>query len=213
MIRGRNDAEGMGLKQPTKTKRMLLMSSAGIAVVFAIYCCFAPVAVVYGPRVMKQCILVGWANQRSRLNWFQKRALYQSLTKEREDVNTALLVVPVLNAHLREDEPEIVRQLVWTAFATDDPYVCATALAGLKNVSQEHRDIAIATFLFHLENSDADKKNNWEKIVFCISGLKKFSCTNAMTKIQALTKHPSKSVSGVARKAVEEWASKGSKGD
>lgn len=175
--------------------------AVGSLVLFSWYA-LAPLAVVYGPLPIKEFFLSEWLNQRSPLSCFQKQALFSALRRDVNNRNTLTAALPVVNAHLHDDEPAIVRELVWIAFSTNDPHVCALALAGLRRASPKYHDIAAATFLFHLENSDANEKDNWLKIAFCIGGLEKLSYAKALPEIQSLTTHSSRYVSLAASQAV-----------
>jgi hypothetical protein len=185
-----------------KRKRLiigLLFAAAVLALGFALT--WPVLAVRFGTPVMRQTVLYDWLNQRGKLSFLQKRVLL-SLLYKKVDANAASMALPVLNAHLKEDEDEIVRHLAYIAFTSKDSTECAVALSGLKSVSAKHKEIAVSAFRYHLKNSDPDKKDDALKLVFAVSGLGKFLDRDALPGIESLTNHSNTFLTSTAKAAI-----------
>ncbi len=152
---------------------------------------------------MRQVEISTWQNQRSRLTGLQRSILFSLLYKDVRDPDAAGMSLGALNAHLRENEDEIVRHLVYVALTTKNPYDCNVALSGLRKVSPKHRAIALATFLYELNHSDPQVKANWQKLVTSIGGLADYSYRDALPTICQFTNHPNEYLAASAEKAVK----------
>ncbi len=187
-----------------KTKRILTtLFAASAAAALAVLFCGSPLLARFGSRPMRQVILSRWVDQHSRLSGLQKCILFSLLYKDVHDPDAAGMALSVLKAHLREDEDEIVRHLVYVALTTKNPYDCDMALRGLRLVEPRHKGIALATFLYELNHSDPQVRANWQKLTTSIGGLAEYSCVEALPTIRQFTNHPSKYLAATAEQAVE----------
>jgi hypothetical protein len=113
------------------------------------------------------------------------------------------MALAALNAHIREDEEETVRHLVYIAFMTRNPSDRRVALSGLQQVSPRHEHIATAVFLYYLKHSNPTKNvDEALNVSFCVSGLAKASYRDALPAIAQFTNSSSKVLSGTAQEAV-----------
>jgi len=166
---------------------------------------FPLIDVYYGTPSMRQVELCKWTDQKTRLGRFQRIVLFNLLYREKGDQQAAIQVIPVLNAHLYENEDEIVRQLVYVTFTTTNATTRRVALSGLLQVSAKHDALAVAAFSYWLtqaESSNLDKDNAID-LSFCISGLAKKSCVDALPRIRQFTNNSNSYLSLTAQNAVK----------
>ena len=157
----------------------------------------------YGTAAMRQVVLCDWINQLSKLSDVQKRVLYSLLYENVGDPDAVGEALAVLNAHIQEDEDQIVRHLVYVAFTTQNPSDRRVALSGLQHVTPKHETVATAVFLYYLKHSDTS--NNGKEALnasFCISGLVKFSYRDARPAIAQFTNNANKYLAETANQAL-----------
>ena len=91
-------------------------------------------AVRFGSPLTRQVVTSQWLNQQSRLSFCQKHVLITLLYTDVDDPAAVGEALAVLKAHMKEDEDEIVRHLVYVALTASNPDDAAVALSGLKSV-------------------------------------------------------------------------------
>ena len=172
------------------------------AALITFLCSWRLLAARFGTPAVRQVVLAEWVNQKNQLSILQKKVLISLLYQDVGDPAAVRLAISVLNAHLKDDEQELVRHLAYVALTANNSGDCAVALAGLKSVSAKHKKIAVGAFLYHLRNSDPNNKGDAFKLAFAISGLAKFSVREALPEIEQLTNHENTLLSGAAEAAV-----------
>ena len=186
-----------------KHKRLIIaLCFTGAAVMLGFVLTWPALAARFGTTVTRQNILYDWLNQKSKLTVLQKRVLLSLLYEDVGDPGAAAIAIPVLNAHLKEDEDEIVRHLAYIALTKTNASDCRLALSGLNRVAARHKNIAVRAFLYHLKNSDPEKTADAHKLVFAVTGLGKFMVREALPDIEVLTNHSNTFLTSAAEAAV-----------
>ena len=188
------------MKSKTIASCFVLAGAAALCVCVILF--YPPLAVRYGTPAIRFVELSRWNNQQTKLSTLQRRVLFRLLYKDVGDPDAAGEALAILNAHMREDEDEIVRHLIYAAFTTKNPSDRHVALTGLLLVSPKHDKMAAAAFLYFLDHSDDSKLSDALSISTCINGMVKYSYVESQPAIRRLTNNPSKYLAATAQQGV-----------
>jgi hypothetical protein len=186
---------------------LITLGIAGLLTVTAILS-WKCLAVRFGTPAMRQTVLAEWVNQRSPLTSGQKQTVVYLLSGNVGDADAPGEALSVLSAHLKEDESGRIGYLLSAIFNGRNPSDKTVALSGLLNVSTNFESVAEATFRYYLKHCENINGANALNASVCISGLKKYSCVEALPDIERFTNSSTRYVAEAAREAVAQLAQK-----